>query len=109
MRTAIKITLNSSVPFDAVILDYLKGKKNKAGQLKMLAYNQIVLTKVQAIESSLTNPDRLSTVQGSVVAGKSTVQTEEVNTPSKDAVQPSEKMPSERAEITAKLNKLLNF
>ncbi|MEW6741016.1 MAG: hypothetical protein AB1325_14085 [Nitrospirota bacterium] len=42
MRTAIKITLNSSDVFDAVILDYIVDKKNKAGQLKKLIYDSIM-------------------------------------------------------------------
>ena len=43
MRTVIKVTLNSSNIFDTAILDYLKGKKNKAGQLKKLVFERLVL------------------------------------------------------------------
>ncbi len=44
MRTAIKITLNSADVFDAVIWNYLKDKKNKAGHLKKIIYDSIMRT-----------------------------------------------------------------
>ena len=42
MRKIIKVTLNENDVFDGTIIDHLKDKKNKAGQLKRLAYDRIL-------------------------------------------------------------------
>ena len=50
MRKTVKVTLNSNNVFDLVILEYIEDKKNKAGQLKKLAYDHISLISGRVVQ-----------------------------------------------------------
>jgi len=79
-RTAIKITLNSKDVFDVVILDFLQDKKNKAGQLKKIVNDSIMLMQGKGIVKPGSVPEDLTPGAG---AGEK--------------------------EVTEKLSKMLNF
>lgn len=40
-RTFVKLTFNANNAFDREILEYLEGKRGKAGEIKKLAYNSL--------------------------------------------------------------------
>ena len=41
-RTFVKLTFNGNNAFDQEILEYLEGKRGRAGEIKKLAYNSIL-------------------------------------------------------------------
>ncbi len=100
MRTVLKITLNSSSVFDAAILEYLAGKKNKAGQLKRLAFERLV-----SLQSS---PQTVNIQEG--VAAPVTEKTVRGNSQSlPDLARHEEKPGIDEALINQKLDKLSQF
>ncbi len=100
MRTVIKITLNSSSVFDAAIIDFLKGKKNKAGQLKRLAFERLV---------SLQSSPQTVKIQEGVAAPVSEKVGKGNPQPLPDLAGHEEKSGIDEALINQKLDKLSQF
>jgi len=56
-RITLKIILNPDNPFDQVILERLKGLKKKAGLVKQLAYDRIILmSQAVQVREPVNNP-----------------------------------------------------
>ncbi|MCL4536151.1 MAG: hypothetical protein M1610_00945 [Nitrospirae bacterium] len=79
----VKITLNEKDVFEKLIIDYLKDKKNRSGELKRLAYDQIR-------GLSVSNGNKRQAL------------------PPVSSVQ-QDTLDQEETEIKSKLDKLLNF
>lgn len=83
MRMTVKITLNEKDVFEKLIIDYLKDKKNRSGELKRLAYDQIRGLSVSNGNERQAQPSPVSSAQ--------------------------DPQYQEETEIKSKLDKLLNF
>lgn len=50
----IKVTLNQKDEFEGVIIEHLKGKKNRSGTIKKMLYDHILLTQRHQIQPALS-------------------------------------------------------
>lgn len=73
-RMTIKISLNPANPFEARIIEQLQNEKNKAGKLKVLVYERIMINTLIVHAQSL--PQQVLEKQGNVAEEKTGIHRE---------------------------------
>jgi len=67
-KMSVKITLNPSNMFEAKLIERLKGEKNKAGAMKVLCYERLLL---QELRQEAVTTTRETTVPETVTKAQS--------------------------------------